>query len=315
MSLYPAFAGAIPRASYVLVIEDLDASSTVNVTVDLSGDDFYAIPPDTVPTTGDGAQASDFSDTRSVYKAVLDALDTDVTNGSVWRFQFESSRDRGWGVGLTNDNGIEFRLLGASGSNTFDLEWIGYPNATTSSSSAVAASTIQPKYTWFPWSPLNDYHGRVYGVQVYSSGPTEDGSVYTVRQSDGTLRRWRWFAVDGSFDAGVDGARISIQKQDGRRAEWRNQADVGESSTDPYIALDASDGWWHRTVDGTPWVLIPDMLDGSEAEELVFTYATELAPPADMSGWPNLAPPTVIKTSAGRSVIEVCAIPYVDPGA
>lgn len=309
MSLpYPFFSGRVPQQSFALKVDNVTDTTTATVTVDFSGGSYFYL----VRGLDTFYAASSLDATYSIWRVLLDALNSGAAFGGTWSVKWTATKAKGLAATLVH-SGKQFELDGLDAATTLPLELFGWTDDVHQSDGVTFSlvSEQHPRYCWFPWSPLNERRPVPFEQQVYSSGPTADGSTYTVRHDDGAIRRWYRFQVDGSSNAGVAGGRVShVRHFDPWRDEWRDQ--TGADRADPYVALDATDGWWHRTVDGTPWFITRSLYEPFDSRlgpfRFVYPGPNDLAAPVDMESWRSLREPSVVETLAGRSVISIACI-------
>lgn len=326
--MYPVFCGAIPQGEYTI---SFDRDGTLYTgTVDLTDGYYYCAPPEELSADDDDVrdQFDDFV-TGSVWPKVLEALDDAEDSGNntlganiEWQLTCVVDRDvAGYKYSLRLNNGLNppfgpllsFTL--DESESTFDFRWLGYNNADITSNLANIAPTDRvPMYTWAPWSHMVCRGERPMRQQVAFSGPTAGGRVYAVRQDDGTIRRWRHVLLDGSMAGGVDGARMQEYKLGSRLSGWRDQ--IGVSTTarlnSPWVAFDAEHGWWDRTLDGVPFVVVDNMYEPGEADrgEYIISTLDLGGAPCAMTGWDTAGPPNVRYSAAGRRLLEFCMLAY-----
>lgn len=304
---YAFFTSAYPAGTYSIEVEDLTGGGgSVVCPVTLVADSVFFELPDS--TTG-GAAAS--WPANSIVRSILSSLQANAAFGGTW----SAGWDVASGIGVYvlfnhSDEDIEFKATPSSGT-PLPLPWFGY--SATDQSIRGPGSRI-PFGCWYPRTVLQDFGDVATPAQVFSSGPTADGSFHTVQHDDGTRPRWYRFTLDGSMDGGVDGGRMMTSRlTDTWRTDWASS--TGIASTDAYAAFDAVDGWWYRTLDGTPFKIIRSIYQPASSitgrKCFVFPDAQGSGMPIPMTGWLSRGEPNVIVSRSGRRLLDFCCTDYV----
>lgn len=305
---YPFFTSAYPAGTYSLEVEDVvgvGGAIVCPVTI-TTANTFFELPD----TLGVDLIASGWP-AGSLVRQILTSLQAVASYSGTWRAAWIRSA---WGASVAFQNSattVEFKAAPASGA-PLPLPWIGYPAADVDSK---AGTTRTPFGCWYPRAVLQDLGDTATPAQVFSAGPTADGSFHTVQHDTGARPRWYRYLLDGSTEGGVDGGRMMQSRlADTWRTDWASGADL--SASDPYAAFDAVDGWWYRTLDGTPFKLIRSMAEpaSSITGRRVFVFPGDSAAagmPVAMTGWLARGEPNILRTRAGRRLLDFCCTDYV----
>lgn len=305
---YAFFTSAYPPGTYSIEVEDLTGGGgSVVCPITIVADTTFFELPDS--TSGGSAAAWP---TSSIVRLVLASLQANAPYGGSWSATWEHT-EQGAGVRFINSLQNTNFVVPPSSGTAMPLTWIGWDNTTQ--------DTEFPDYfrvpygCWYPRTVLQDMGDTATPAQVYSAGPTANGSFHTVQHDDGTRARWYRYMLDGSEMGGVDGGRMMTSRlTDTWRTDWAT--DTGLASTDAYAAFDAVDGWWYRTLDGTPFKIIRSIYEPASSitgrKVFVFPDANaDVSMPVAMDGWRARTSPNVNVTRAGRRVLDFCCTDYV----
>ena len=304
---YAFFTSAYPAGTWSLGVEDLTGGGgTVACPVVITADAVFFELPD---STSGGAAAA-WPD-GSLVKRVLASLQTNAAFGGTWSASWEFAAAIGVAVYFAHTV-VDAQFLVTPPSGTpMPLTWFGYADQ---DGDVRGPATRVPFGCWYPRTVLQDFGDVATPAQVFSSGPTADGSFHTVQHDDGSRPRWYRYTLDGSMDGGVDGGRMMTSRlTDTWRTDWAST--TGLSDKDAYAAFDAVDGWWYRTLDGTPFKIIRSVYEpeSSIIGPKCFVFPDPRGPgmPVDMSGWLSRGEPNVITSRAGRRLLDFCCTDFV----
>ena len=313
---YPYFAAALPAGEYgIRVIEDPDGTpTTLDVTV-------------TIPSTSQwgGYYWHPLVGNPIIYPTIWSLLCTALTTASSHTYSLRTdggfpvaSDTRGLAVSLKNDNSDILEIVESNAAGAADgalpLAWLGYdPDGTLKSlTGAGLPTTIQPQYTWFPqcdWNPVLDTPDV---AAIGQSPPTADGSFHSVDMTDGTIRRWTTFETIGMGFVGGRASEMAINPTfRSSLVDWGAQTGANTLSDGSYpgwVALDGTDGWWHRTRSGrVPFMYVSDTENPTTTIEGVFRINTSGNGPVSMSDWSGMRLLEKSTALARRQKLRFCA--------
>lgn len=307
---YAFFTSAYPAGTYTIEVAELSGGppGPTVCSVTIVADSVFMEIPDTQATWLAAASWP----ANSIVRSILLALDADAAFSGSWEAQ--------WSLGPSGPKiVISHTLINTvvnyppTSGTPLPLTWVGWENTTQDTQAPETFSV--PYGCWYPRTVLQDMGDTATPAQVYSAGPTANGSFHTVQHDDGTRARWYRYMLDGSDMGGVDGGRMMTSRlTDTWRTDWAT--DTGLASTDAYAAFDAVGGWWDRTLDGTPFKIIRSIYQpaSSITGRKVFVFpdaSADVSMPVAMDGWRARTSPNVNVTRAGRRVLDFCCTDYV----